>query len=180
MALTVYSSKINWGLRWAGTKGGGEGGEIGVLTLGQGSGGRGHQGSPAHPWWRLWAGDPEDQVAPKAWEGPALAPGVSMDGKILFSNLIVVFQLQKEMREGVCVCEFVCECLPRRASKCSACEKCTHEQAPGEPVGVSGRADLCTCVTGVSESSARQCEDATALLAGSGGLFLDHPAPPPS
>lgn len=104
MALTVYSSKINWGLRWAGTKGGGEGGEIGVLTLGQGSGGRGHQGSPAHPWWRLWAGDPEDQVAPKAWEGPALAPGVSMDGKILFSNLIVVFQLQKEMREGVCVC----------------------------------------------------------------------------
>lgn len=104
MALTVYSSKINWGLRWAGTKGGGEKGEIGALTLGQGSGGRGHQGSPAHPWWRLWAGDPEDQVAPKAWEGPALAPGVSMDGKILFSNLIVVFQLQKEMREGVCVC----------------------------------------------------------------------------
>ena len=49
-----------------------------------------------------------------------------MDGKILFSNLTVVFQLQKEMRRG-CVSEFVCECLPRRASRPCVYEKCMHE-----------------------------------------------------
>lgn len=41
-------------------------------------------------------------MARKAWKSPAPAPGVGMDGDILFSNFIVVFQLQKEMREGVC------------------------------------------------------------------------------
>lgn len=43
----------------------------------------------------------------KAWKSLALAPGVvggeGMDGETLFSNFIVVFQLQKEMRKGVCV-----------------------------------------------------------------------------
>lgn len=40
-----------------------------------------------------------------AWKDRVLAPGVGLDGDILFSNLIVVFQLQKEMRKGVCVRE---------------------------------------------------------------------------
>lgn len=89
-----------------------------------------------------------------------------MDGKILFSNLTVVFQLQKEMRRG-CVSEFVCECLPRRASRPCVCVRsaCMNEcwGSRWVCVGVQAGARVCTQVSELPTSTPL----AAALLPGS-------------
>ena len=88
------------------TEGGGEGRHW-ESCLGQGHGG--HWGSPAQPWWRLRAGDPGDQVAKRVWKGPAPVAGVGLDGKILFSNLII-----KELHSTSTLC-----CLEYYHRECS-------------------------------------------------------------
>lgn len=83
-----------------------------------------------------------------------------MDGKILFSNLIVVFQLQKEMREGVCVSLYVSACpgvqasaVRVRSARMSECWGSLWVR-----VGMQACARVCTQV---SEPSTRHCKDTT-------------------
>ena len=80
----------------------------------------------------------------KAGKSLVLGPGLGVDGDTLFSNFIVVFPLQKEMRKRVCA--VVGEFLPRAGTRCRMCEKHTHEQECGGRVGVSGHAGPCTGV----------------------------------
>lgn len=93
-------------------------GDIEELALGQGEGTRGVQSTPAPVevvGWR--ARGPRD---PKRLGRSSPSPRSGHGWENSISNLTVVFQLQKEMRRG-CVSEFVCDCLPRRASRPCVC-----------------------------------------------------------
>lgn len=100
-----------------------------------------------------------------------------MDADILFSNFIVAFQLQKEMRKGVCVHLYVSS-FPRQ--ECARERARTHTHTPraagrgalpwtrmgGWQVDVSRRAGPCACRTQVSEAPrhsvshfSAQCKD---------------------
>lgn len=80
--------------------GGEQRGDSEEACLGQESRGT---GAPSLLLRRLWASHRDSQVATDARRVSVLPPpGWAWMGKFCFSNLIVVFQLQKEMRKGVC------------------------------------------------------------------------------